>query len=88
MAVKKAVPDDDLKEYNQFEFSSITFRVNKVFKIGRFLRTLNSDPVGAIEIALDPQSFDLFLDLEMSMDDLKEFMELLSNTLSGTSSGN
>lgn len=85
MATKKTVtPDADLKEFNEFSFQNEMFRVKRAFKIGRFLKTLNTSPVDAIEFALEEESYEKFLDLEMTMDDLKEFLELLSNVMSGS----
>lgn len=85
---KKSNPDADLKAFNEFEYDGQKFLVKRKMKIGRFLRTLNVSPVDALEIALEEESFERFLDLEMDMDDLKEFLELLSNVLAGSSAGN
>lgn len=85
---KKATPDVDLAQFNEFTFQGKSFLVKRKFRVGRFLKTLSDSPVDAIELALDEKSYDVFLDLEIDMDDLKEFLELLSQTLAGTSAGN
>lgn len=76
----KLTPDHEAKA---FEFAGQTFGVKRKFMIGRFLKVLNTSPVDAIEIVLEPDSFEAFLDLEMDMDDLKEFLNRMSNALSG-----
>jgi len=83
----KPVPSDD---YNVkvFEFQGQTFEVRTRFKVGRFLKTLNDNPMEALEYALAEESNERFLDLEMDMDELKQFMELLSNAISGGGLGN
>lgn len=85
---KKTTPDVDLEAFNEFTFQGLNFLVKRKFKVGRFLKTLSESPIDAIEIALEEESYDRFLDLEIDMNDLKEFLELMSNTLSGTSSKN
>lgn len=82
----KLVPADDLEnEFTSFEFKGENYLVKKKFKIARFLKTLNESPVDAIEIALASDSYDRFLDLEIDMDELKEFLECLSEAMSGSS---
>lgn len=85
MPVKKITPDVDTSLYSEFEFQGEAYRVKKKFKVARFLKTLSESPVDAIEIALDEDSYERFLDLEITMDELKEFLEGLSNALSGAS---
>lgn len=88
MAVKnKAVPADDFNT-KTFEFQGEVFTVRERFKVGRFLKSLSDAPVDAIELVLEEHSFEKFLDLEITMDELKEFLEGLSEAMSGSSSKN
>jgi hypothetical protein len=84
----KATPDEDLREFNEFVFQDEVYRVKRKFKVARFLKALDTSPVAAIEFALEEDSYEKFLDLEIDMEDLKEFLEQLANTMSGTNSGN
>lgn len=84
----KSVPADDMLSAKQFEFDGETYKVKSKFKVARFLREINTSPIDAIEIVLEPEDFERFLDLEMDMEDLKAFLEGLSNALAGTSSKN
>lgn len=79
---QKQLPHED-GSTKSFEFQDQAFDVRKKFKIGRFLKVINNDPMGALELALTEDSYDRFLDLEIDMDELKAFMDLLSNALSG-----
>jgi hypothetical protein len=87
MAVKKVTPDADFSR-KSFTFQGETYVVREKFKVGRFLKSLAEAPVDAIELVLEEDSFERFLDLEISMDELKEFLEGLSNALSGSDSKN
>lgn len=89
MAVKKTVtPDVDLENVNTFEYRGEVYAVRKKFKIAKFLKKLNSEPIDAIELALTEDSYARFEDLEMDMGDLQEFLEGLSTAMAGTSSKN
>lgn len=84
---RKAVPADDLN-VQEFEFQGETYAVKKKFKIAKFFKKLNSEPIDAIELALTEESYNKFEDLEMDMDDLKEFLEGLSGAMAGTTAKN
>lgn len=83
MPTKRIALDAD-NEFKTFEFQGETYTVKNKFKVGRFLRTLNESPVDAIELVLLPEDFERFLDLEITMDELKDFLEGMSNAMSGT----
>lgn len=87
MAAKKSVPGNDL-EMKTFDFHGETYHVKNKFKVARFMRTLNESPVDALELVLPEEDFERFLDLEMTMDDLKDFLEGMSNAMAGTGSKN
>lgn len=84
MPTKRVVPADD-SNTKTFEFQDETYRVKKKFKVAKFLRQLNTAPVDAIELVLVPEDFEKFLELEMDMDELKDFLEGLSSAMAGTS---
>lgn len=67
-----------------FEFQEQSFIIKKKYKIGRFLKMLNDAPIDALEIILEEESYERFLDLEMDMDDLKSFLEELSKAMGGS----
>lgn len=83
----RALPVNDT-EMKSFEFQGEVFYVRDKFKVGRFLKSLADAPVDAIEIVLAPVSFEKFLDTEMSMDELKDFLEGLSEAMAGSPSKN
>lgn len=87
MAARRVTPDADFAR-KSFTFQGEVYGVREKFKVGRFLRSLADAPVDAIELVLEEDSFERFLDLEISMDELKEFLEGLSGALSGDSSKN
>lgn len=83
----KALPVED-GMLNEFEFQGETYYVRTKYKVGRFLKKLNESPVDALELVLVDSSYEKFLDLEITMDELKDFMDQLSTVLSGVGSGN
>lgn len=87
---RKRVPvqvdrDNDVKT---FEYEGQTFTLRNKFKIGKFFRALETNPMEAIALIMDEDSLERFEDLEMDMDGFKEFMTLMSEALSGTDSKN
>lgn len=80
----RAVPADDM-EMQTFDFAGETYHVKKRFKVVKFMRTLNDSPIDAIELVLPEEDFERFLELEMTMDELKDFLEEMSNAMSGAS---
>jgi len=86
-ATVKPLPHED-GNVKTFEFQGQTFEVRTRFKVGRFLKILNENPMDALELALTEDSNERFLDLEIDMDELKEFMGLLSEAISGATLGN
>lgn len=83
MATKRAVPADDT-ELKSFEFQGETYRVKNKFKVARFMRQLNTAPIDALELVLVEEDFEKFLDLEITMEELGEFLEALSNVMAGS----
>jgi hypothetical protein len=87
MPARKALPVED-GMLNDFEFQGETYYVRTKYKVGRFLKTLNESPVDALELVLTDASYNKFLDLEITMDELKDFMDKMSTAISGDSLGN
>jgi hypothetical protein len=82
------VPRELTPERTSFTFHDETYFVRERYKVGRFLKALNNDPIGSLELVLDEDSYERFLDLEISMTELNEFLESLAKTISGSSLGN
>jgi hypothetical protein len=83
----KATPDTDF-ESKTFEFNGETYAVKNKFKIFKFFKALNDNPVSAIALALEDESIERLEELEIDMEDFKEILENISSALAGTSSGN
>lgn len=83
----KAVPADDF-ESKTFVFDGETYAVKSKFKIFKFFKALNDNPVSAIALALEDESIERLEELEIDMEDFKKILESISNVLAGTSSGN
>lgn len=87
MANTKLTPASDL-ETKSFEFQGETYEVKKKFKMMKFFRKLNENPVEALSLALTEESLERLEELELDMDDFKALIESLSQALAGTNSGN
>lgn len=87
MANQRSVPAQDL-ETKSFEFQGETYDVKKKFKMMKFFRKINENPVDALSLALTGESLERLEELELDMEDLKVLLEALAQTLAGTSSGN
>lgn len=85
---RKVTPDVDMEKRKTFVFRDETFDLRTRFKIGKFFRLLEQNPVTALELIMQPESFEKFEELEMDMDEFKEFMEAMSECLSGGSAKN
>lgn len=87
MANQRSVPAQDL-ETKSFEFQGETYDVKKKFKMMKFFRKINENPVDALSLALTDESLERLEELELDMEDLKVLLEALAQTLAGTNSGN
>jgi hypothetical protein len=83
----KPTPADDY-EFKTFEFDGETYRVKSKFKMVKFFRTLNENPVLALEYVVDEEDFAKLEEVDMNMDDLQRLVEAISQAISGTTSGN
>ena len=82
------MPDVDLNPGKKFEFQGSTYVLKTRYKIGKFFKALDTNPIIALEIIMEQESFDTFADLELSMEEFEEFMDKMSNALSGSNSKN
>lgn len=80
-------PAEDL-DYKVFEYEGQEYRLLQKFKMLKFFKTLQADPVAALELVVHPDDFARLEDVDMSMDDFKNLLEAVSNALSGTDTGN
>jgi hypothetical protein len=87
MANQRSVPAQDL-ETKSFEFQGETYDVKKKFKMMKFFRLINQNPVDALSLALTEESLERLEELDLDMDDFKVLIENLSQALAGTTSGN
>lgn len=87
MATAKPVPADDF-ELKSFTYEGQTYFVKSKFKIFKFFKALNENPVTALELALEEDSYDRLAELEIDMEDFKVILEGISDVLAGTTSGN
>lgn len=83
----KPTPADDY-EFKTFEFDGETYRVKSKFKMVKFFRTLNENPVLALEYVVEEDDFSKLEEIDMDMNDLQRLVESISQAISGTTSGN
>jgi hypothetical protein len=87
MANAKPTPSDDF-EAKTFWYQNEAYRVKPKFKIFKFFKALNENPVTAIELAVEEDDFARLEELEIDMEDFKVILEGISDALAGTNSGN
>ena len=83
----KPTPADDY-EFKTFEYRGEIYRVKSKFKIFKFFTQITENPVAAISLAVAEEDFARLEELDIDMEDFKEILEGISNTLAGTSAGN
>lgn len=84
----KATPEADLQEFTSFEFQGETYQTKRKFKMFKFFKTLSENPVEAVALALTDDSVARLEEKDLDMDDFKDLLELISNSIAGTNSGN
>lgn len=85
--VVKTTPDADLSAQS-FEFQEKTFEVRTKYKIAKFFKALNENPIDALELVLTEDAYAEFEELEMDMEDFKIFMEKLAEAVGGSTGKN
>lgn len=83
----KPVPADDY-EVKTFEFQGDFYVVKTKFKMVKFFRLLDDNPVLAIREALEESSYEKLEEIELEMEDFKELLEKISHAMAGTNAGN
>jgi hypothetical protein len=83
-----ANPSTDLLEFNEFVFQGETYKVKRKFKMMKFFRTISENPVDAVALVVEDESLARLEDKDLDMDDFKDLLELISNAISGTDTGN
>jgi hypothetical protein len=83
----KPTPADDY-EFKTFEFDGETYRVKSKFKIFKFFKLLNENPILGLEQVVEEEDFARLEEVDMTMEDLQRLVEAISQAISGSNSGN
>jgi hypothetical protein len=83
----KPVPADDY-EVKTFEFKGEFYTVKTKFKMVKFFRLLDENPVLAIQEAIEPSSYQKLEEVDLEIDDFKELLEKVAKAISGDTAGN
>lgn len=83
----RVVPADDY-EGKTFEYDGQIYRIKNKFKMFKFFKELNQNPVTAMELVIEPDDFVRLEELEIDMDDFKAILEEISQVLAGDNSKN
>jgi hypothetical protein len=86
MAVKSA-PVDDL-ETNYVMWNGQKFEIKKRFKVGKFLRLINSNPGEALVEVFTPEALEAYEDTEFTFPEFGQFMEEVASALTGADQKN
>ena len=76
-------PARDTAATQEIEFNGIKLTVKTKFKIFKFMRMLNTDPIGALSLALDEDSLEAVEEIEMDLADFEKLVNLISDAISG-----
>lgn len=88
MPAPRKVNVDQDRSVKTFFFNEEIFTVRNKYKIGKFFRALESNPVEALQIILTEESFEKFENLEIDMEDFKNFIEEMAKAASGSDTKN
>lgn len=83
----KPTPAEDF-QVKTFEFNGEVYSVKSKFQMFKFFKMLDTNPGGALALALDDESLERLEEVDMNMDDFKEVLEKISQAISGDSTGN
>lgn len=83
----KPTPADDY-ETKTFEFNGETYRVKNKFKIVKFFKLLNENPILGLEQVVEDEDFARLEEIDMDMNDLQRLVEAISQAIAGSNSGN
>ena len=76
-------PASDTLSTKDIEFNGVTLTVKTKFKIFKFMHMINSDPIGALTLALTDESLAIAEELEMDFADFEILVNKISDALSG-----
>lgn len=85
---QKDHPADDLQNYNIVEWHDIKLLVKKRFALFGFMRKLEKSPIEAIAMILHEESLSALEEVEMTMQELDEVIEVISKGLGAGNAGN
>jgi len=80
--VNKSTPANDISN-KTIEFNGVTLTVKTKFKIFKFMKMIDKDPIGAMSLALTEESLAVAEDLEMDFNDFEVLVNMISDALSG-----
>lgn len=79
----KSLPANDTLATKDIEFNGVTLTVKTKFKIFKFMKMINTDPIGALTLALTDESQEVVEELEMDFADFEILINKISDALSG-----
>ncbi len=83
-----STPSDDLLAFNEFEYQGEKYTTLRKFKMVRFFRLLEENPISAIALILTDESLARLEEKDMDMDDFKDLLEIVAKSLGAESAGN
>lgn len=84
----RVTPSDDQLAFNQFEYQGEVYTTLRKFKMVKFFRLLEDNPISAISLILTEESLERLEEMDMDMDDFKDLLEVVAKTLGAESAGN
>lgn len=83
----KPVPAEDF-QVKTFEYDGEIYSVKNKFQMFKFFKMLDTNPGGALALALDDESLERLEEVDMDMEDFKSVLEKISQAISGDTTGN
>lgn len=83
-----ATPAKDSVDFIDIDFKGHVLQVKTKFKIFKFMKAINENPIEAILLAVTEESATILEDEEMSFNDFEELIGKISEAISGTTPGN
>lgn len=77
-------PANDTQEFASIEFNGVTLQLRTKFKIFKFMRMIDTNPIGALTLALSDESAEAIEDIEMDFKDFETLVNKITDALSGT----
>lgn len=83
----RAVPAEDFQA-KTFEYNGEIYSVKSKFQMFKFFKMLDSNPGGALALAVEDESLERLEEVDMDMNGFKDVLEKISQAISGDSTGN